>query len=220
MAILSTQAEENYLKAIFKIAERDGAPVATNAIASAMNTAAASVTDMLKRLADKKLISYEKYKGVQLSKSGQKLATELIRKHRLWETFLVTKLGFAWDQVHEFAEQLEHIQGDLLTQHLDKFLGYPRFDPHGEPIPDAEGKWETQDQISLAMMGVGDKGKITNVADDSSVFLQYLNQIGLELNSEIEVLQQFPYDHSVKVRLNNQELLLSEKVSQNLFVKK
>ncbi|MCB9345877.1 MAG: metal-dependent transcriptional regulator, partial [Lewinellaceae bacterium] len=121
---------------------------------------------------------------------------------------------------HEFAEQLEHIQGDLLTQQLDKFLGYPRFDPHGEPIPDAEGKWETQDQISLAMMSVGDKGKITNVADDSSVFLQYLNQIGLELNSEIEVLQQFPYDHSVKVRLNNQELLLSEKVSQNLFVKK
>ncbi|MEZ4894311.1 MAG: metal-dependent transcriptional regulator [Saprospiraceae bacterium] len=157
---------------------------------------------------------------MQLSKSGQKLATELIRKHRLWETFLVTKLGFAWDQVHEFAEQLEHIQGDLLTQQLDKFLGYPRFDPHGEPIPDAEGKWETRDQISLAMMGVGDKGKITNVADDSSVFLQYLNQIGLELNSEIEVLQQFPYDHSVKVRLNNQELLLSEKVSQNLFVKK
>jgi DtxR family Mn-dependent transcriptional regulator len=218
MTILTTQAEENHLKAIFKIAEREGKPVLTNAIAAAMNTAAASVTDMLKRLADKQLITYEKYRGVQLTEDGHRLATTLIRKHRLWETFLVKKLGFAWDQVHELAEQLEHIQGDALTARLDQFLGHPRFDPHGEPIPDAEGHWTHVDQVSLAAMTAGQRGKVSNVADDSAVFLQYLNQLGLALDSDIEVLEHFAYDHSVKVKIDARVAVLSEKVCQNLFV--
>lgn len=214
-----THTEENYLKAIFKIAEREDKPVQTNAIAGAMNTAAASVTDMLKRLAEKQLIRYEKYRGVQLTESGHQLATILIRKHRLWETFLVKKLGFAWDQVHDLAEQLEHIQGDDLTTRLDQFLGHPRFDPHGDPIPDAEGRWEHLDQISLSEMTPGTRGKVTNVADDSSVFLQYLNQLGLALDSEIELLERFAYDNSVRVTIDAVEAVLSEKVCEHLFVK-
>jgi DtxR family transcriptional regulator, Mn-dependent transcriptional regulator len=220
MAILTTQTEENYLKAIFKIAEREeGKAVLTNAIAAAMNTAAASVTDMLKRLAEKQLISYEKYRGVNLTDDGHQLATMLIRKHRLWETFLVKKLGFPWEQVHELAEQLEHIQGDALTARLDQFLGYPRFDPHGDPIPDANGRWEPLDQIPLAAVEPGERGKVSNVGDDSSVFLQYLNQLGLALGSEIEVLERFAYDNSIKVRIGVTEAVLSEKVCQNLYVK-
>lgn len=218
MITSTTQAEENHLKAIYKIAEREGKPALTNAIASAMNTAAASVTDMLKRLSDKQLITYEKYKGVMLTEDGQRLATTLIRKHRLWETFLVKKLGFAWDQVHELAEQLEHIQGDQLTARLDSFLGYPRFDPHGDPIPDAEGRWEYRDQISMASMLPGERGRISSVADDSAVFLQYLNQLGLALNSDIEVLDCFSYDHSMKVTIDGTVAVLSEKVCQNLFL--
>jgi DtxR family Mn-dependent transcriptional regulator len=214
-----TQAEENYLKAIFKIAERDGNPVLTNAIAAAMNTAAASVTDMLKRLSDKQLLSYEKYRGVQLTADGHRLATSLIRKHRLWETFLVKKLGFPWDQVHELAEQLEHIQGDSLTNRLDHFLGYPRFDPHGDPIPDAEGRWELLQQVSVTSMEPGGRGRLTSVADDSAVFLQYLTQVGLALGAEVEVVERYAYDHSMKVRINGTETVLSEKVCQNLFIK-
>jgi DtxR family transcriptional regulator, Mn-dependent transcriptional regulator len=216
---MTTLAEENYLKAIFKIAEREGKAVQTNAIAGAMNTAAASVTDMLKRLAEKQLISYEKYRGVQLTERGQLLATILIRKHRLWETFLVKKLGFAWDQVHDLAEQLEHIQGDALTTRLDQFLGYPRFDPHGDPIPDAEGRWEHLDQISLAEMAPGSRGKLSNVADDSTVFLQYLDQLHLQLGSEIQLLERFAFDNSVRVKIDTAEAVLSEKVCENLFVK-
>ncbi len=218
MTFSTTQAEENHLKAIFKIAERDGTPVLTNAIAGAMSTAAASVTDMLKRLSDKQLITHEKYKGAQLTEEGLHLATNLIRKHRLWETFLVKKLGFAWDQVHELAEQLEHIQSDLLTARLDQFLGFPKFDPHGDPIPNAEGQWEHLDQISLGEMASGERGKLSNVADDFAVFLQYLNQLGLTLGSEIEVLERFVYDHSMRVRIDATVTVLSEKVCQNLFV--
>jgi len=216
---MTTHAEENYLKAIFKIAEREDKPVQTNAIAGAMNTAAASVTDMLKRLAEKQLIRYEKYRGVQLTESGHRLATILIRKHRLWETFLVKKLGFAWDQVHDLAEQLEHIQGDALTTRLDQFLGYPRFDPHGDPIPDADGRWVHLDQISLSDMAPGERGKVTNVTDDSTVFLQYLNQLGLALDSEIELLERFAYDNSVRVNIDGVETVLSEKVCEHLFLK-
>ena len=155
MATMITHAEENYLKAIFTIAEKEAGPALTNAIATLMQTSAASVTDMLKRLSDKQLISYEKYRGVQLTQEGNRVATVLIRKHRLWEVFLVDKLGFAWDEVHELAEQLEHVQGDELVSRLDQFLGRPRFDPHGDPIPDAEGRWTYRKQAPLATLQPG-----------------------------------------------------------------
>jgi DtxR family Mn-dependent transcriptional regulator len=215
-----TQAEENYLKAIFKIEEKESRPALTNAIAAIMQTTAASVTDMLKRLSDKQLITYEKYRGVQLTEAGSRVATALIRKHRLWEVFLVEKLGFAWDEVHELAEQLEHVQGADLVTRLDSFLGYPRFDPHGDPIPDAEGRWTFRPQALLATFQPGDRGVITGVDDHSATFLQYLDQLGLTLGVSVELLERFPYDHSVRIRAGEKaEMILSDKVTQNLFVK-
>lgn len=214
-------AEENYLKAIFKLAEKDGKAVLTNSIASAMNTAAASVTDMLKRLSDKQLIKYEKYRGVALTKEGTHVATVLIRKHRLWEVFLVEKLGFAWDEVHDLAEQLEHVQGEVLVERLDTFLGHPRFDPHGDPIPDAEGRWTYRQQVRLAVLQPGQRGIVTGVDDHATPFLQYLDQIGLALGVEVLLTARTDYDQSVQVRIGgNADVTLSDKVAQNLFVRK
>ena len=215
-----SQTEENYLKSIFKISEKEGKAASTNAIASDLQTTAASVSDMLKRLAEKELIVYEKYRGVELSESGQKIATDLIRKHRLWEVFLVEKLGFSWDEVHDFAEQLEHVQGTSLINRLDNFLGNPKFDPHGDPIPDADGQWTFRQQSLLANLKPGFKGHITGVENHSTAFLQYLDQQGLLLGKEIELLERFSYDQSVRIRTTEgRELTLSEKVTQNLYLK-
>jgi len=213
-------AEENYLKAIFAIAEKEGKTASTNAIAAVLSTTAASVTDMLKRLSDKNLIRYEKYRGVQLTEEGVRLATTLIRKHRLWEVFLVDKLGFAWDEVHALAEQLEHIQGEALVEKLDEFLGFPRFDPHGDPIPDAEGRWTYRHQVPLSTLEVSRRGVITGVDDHSTAFLQFLDRMGLTLGAEVQVIERFDYDGTVRIQVRGkEERILSEKVAQNLFVK-
>lgn len=216
---LTTSAEENYLKAIFKISEKEPGPVLTNALAAAMGTSAASATDMLKRLSEKQLVAYEKYRGVTLTPEGDRLATTLIRKHRLWEVFLVDKLGFAWDEVHDFAEQLEHIQGDSLTDRLDEYLGHPRYDPHGDPIPDAQGRWIRRPQVRLATLLPGQKGIVTGVDDHTSPFLQYLDELGIALGVTIELLDRTAYDQSSKVRIAGKEYTLSEKASQNLFLR-
>lgn len=216
---MHSHAEENYLKAIFKISEKEAKAASTNAIATEMQTTAASVTDMLKRLAEKNLIDYEKYRGVQLTDAGGRVATVLIRKHRLWEVFLTEKLGFAWDEVHDLAEQLEHVQGDALVDRLDAFLGYPKFDPHGDPIPDAQGRWAFRPQVLLSNMQPGDSGAVTGVNDHSAAFLQYLDQLGIALGIRIELLERIPFDQSVRVRMQEgRELTLSEKVGQNLFL--
>ena len=215
-----SHTEENYLKAIFKLAEKGQKSVSTNAIAAHMQTAAASVTDMLKRLADKDLIAHEKYRGVQLSTTGERMATALIRKHRLWEVFLTEKLGFNWDEVHDYAEQLEHVQGETLINRLDDFLGNPHFDPHGDPIPDAEGRWSFRPQALLATLQVGDKGVITGVEDHRPEFLQYLQQQGLVLGASLELLERFAFDQSVRVRAGETQIItLSEKATQNIYVK-
>lgn len=217
--LLTTSAEENYLKAIFKISEKDPGPVLTNALAAAMGTSAASATDMLKRLSEKQLVAYEKYRGVTLTPAGDRLATSLIRKHRLWEVFLVEKLGFAWDEVHDFAEQLEHVQGDNLTDRLDEYLNHPRFDPHGDPIPDAQGRWIRRPQVRLTTLSPGQKGIVTGVDDHTSPFLQYLDELGIALGVAIELLDRTAYDQSSKVRISGKEYTLSEKASQNLFLR-
>jgi DtxR family transcriptional regulator, Mn-dependent transcriptional regulator len=221
---MNSQAEENYLKAIFKIVEKEGkgtgaVAASTNAIAASLETSAASVTDMLKRLSDKGLIAYEKYRGVQLSLEGARVATALIRKHRLWEVFLTEKLGFAWDEVHELAEQLEHVQGETLVNRLDAFLDYPRFDPHGDPIPDSEGRWTYRLQKPLTELSVGDCGVVTGVDEHSALFLQHLDQLGLTLGVSVEVLEKFSYDDSMRVRVGEREAVLSKKTGQNVFIK-
>lgn len=207
------------MKAIFKIEEKESKAASTNAVAAAMQTSAASVTDMLKRLAEKELIFYEKYRGVQLTEAGNQVATALIRKHRLWEVFLVNKLGFAWDEVHDMAEQLEHVQGDALITRLDTFLEHPQFDPHGDPIPDAAGRWTLRAQRLLADLPPGTRGAVSGVEDHSAAFLQYLDQMGLSLGTEIELLERMDYDQSVRLLIDGQEQVLSEKVSRNLYVK-
>lgn len=215
-----SHAEENYLKAIFKISEKEAKAASTNAIAAELQTTAASVTDMLKRLAEKNLIAYEKYRGVELSGEGNRLATALIRKHRLWEVFLVEKLGFAWDEVHDLAEQLEHVQGDNLVDRLDNFLGHPKFDPHGDPIPDAQGRWAFRPQSLLSTLKPGDRGVVTGVDDHSPAFLQYLDQLGLTLGAHLELIERVPYDQSLRIRTQDgRDITLSEKVGQNLFIK-
>lgn len=215
-----SQTEENYLKAIYKINERDGKSANTNAISAAMNTTAASVTDMLKRLADKKFINYEKYKGVTLTTEGERTANTLVRKHRMWEVFLCDKLGYSWDECHDLAEQLEHIQSPDLIDRLDTFLGKPKFDPHGDPIPDREGNYAKRQQILLGEMQVGDSGVMVGVQEHTTAFLQHLDRIGLVLATKVDVLEVFEFDKSVKIKLNNHaECLISSKVSENVFIK-
>ncbi len=215
-----SQTEENYLKAIFKLSEATQKPINTNAISVEMNTAAASVTDMIKRLSDKELIHYEKYKGVKLSQKGKTIATDLVRRHRLWEVFLLEKLGFAWDEVHDVAEELEHIKSDKLIDSLDSFLDFPKFDPHGDPIPDSDGNIQSRQQTLISKLEVDECGVLVGVYEHSKVFLQYLDKLGLNLGVNIKVLEKVDYDQSVKVLINEtKEEIISKKVSQNLFIK-
>ena len=216
-----SQTEENYLKAIFKICESSGKSANTNAISKSLNTSAASVTDMLNRLSEKDLVLYARYKGAQLTDAGNKIATNLIRKHRLWEVFLFEKLAFSWDEVHEVAEQLEHIKSEKLVELLDQFLGFPKFDPHGDPIPDADGNFTFRKQILLSKLQPEDAGVIVGVQEHSPAFLQYLDRMKLVLGAQISVLEKFDYDDSLRILIENDaELIISSKVSQNIFVQK
>lgn len=220
MTALLTQTEENYLKAIYKANERTKKSVNTNTIARYMNTSAASVTDMMKKLAQKELIIYEKYKGAKLSPEGSRRATSVIRKHRLWETFLVEKLGFSWEEVHEIAEELEHIKSDKLIARLDEFLEFPKYDPHGDPIPNAEGKFTLREQIVAAKLQPGDRGILVGVKNHETSFLDHLNQNDISLGSELMIKDRSSFDKSLVVIVNNnKETLLTEQVSKNLLVR-
>ncbi|MBC7884784.1 MAG: metal-dependent transcriptional regulator [Saprospiraceae bacterium] len=213
--------EENYLKAIFKIAEKEKKTVSTNSIARHLKTTAASVTDMVKRLAEKELIHYEKYKGVSLTLSGNKVATNLIRKHRLWEVFLVNKLRFAWHQVHDIAEELEHIEFEELISRLDAFLDFPKFDPHGDPIPNAEGKFTLRSQISLSELNVSSQGIVLGVKEHQTEFLKHLTKLNIKLGSEIKIIEITDYDLSMKILIDHKhETTISKNISQNLLMKK
>lgn len=214
-----TVTEENYIKAIFHLSEEGDDNISTNDIATAVNAKAASVTDMLKKLKQKKIITYEKYYGVRLTTAGEKIAKSVIRKHRLWEVFLVEKLGYSWDQIHEIAEQLEHIQSDELVDKLEKFLGFPKFDPHGDPIPDASGNMKQQKQTVLSKLSKGHKGIVLGVKDNSSKLLQYLNELEIHLGTSIEIVDIVEFDSSYVVLLNKKKrVTLSKQVTQNIFV--
>jgi len=216
---LST-AEENYLKAIYKLSERHGAPVSTNAIAGQMKTAPASVTDMLKKLASKDLISYQKYYGASLANEGKRLATTLIRKHRLWESFLVEKLGFEWDEVHPIAEELEHVDSEKLIDQLDAFLGHPKFDPHGDPIPDREGRYTLRVQYLLSDLGPGEMGTVVGVVDHHKGFLQVLRELNVKLGTQLAVQEIFEFDGSVKLVIDKSEHIVSNKITSQIYVRK
>lgn len=214
-----TFSEENYLKAIFHLTTRLDAEVSTNAIAEMMETKASSVTDMLKKLAEKDLINYKKYQGVSLTENGKLEAKMIVRKHRLWEVFLVEKLDFPWDEVHDIAEQLEHIKSEKLINKLDDFLGNPTEDPHGDPIPDAQGRMITVEKQLLSDLLGNQAGICVGVKDNSSDFLQYLDKQQIGLGSKIEVVAKEAFDLSLKIKVNGTELAISNKIASNLFVK-
>ena len=210
--------EENYLKAIYHLAEGGTKAVLTNQIADSLNTKAASVTDMIKKLSNKSFISYEKYYGVKMTRQGKAEALAIIRKHRLWETFLVEKLQFSWDEVHDVAEQLEHIQSPLLIERLDAFLNYPKEDPHGEPIPDRYGKVHLIAQECLSSQTTGYKGSIVAVKDSDSNLLKYLDKIGATPGQPIEVLGKEEYDESLEIVVGSNKVTVSKSVALNILV--
>ena len=212
--------EENYIKAIFSLNNNNaGDGVSTNELSEHLNNKAGSVTDMLKRLAGKKLIHYEKYKGVFLTGKGEKMAIHIIRKHRLWEVFLMEKLQFRWDEVHDIAEQLEHIQSDELVQRLDDYLGRPKFDPHGDPIPDSKGQLNAIKSRPLSQCRQKGDYIFTGVAEHSKQFLQYLTSLGLKIGDTIRVEEVNQFDHSCQVKINRSSIkFISEKTSSNILV--
>jgi len=214
-----TLAEENYLKAILSISLNEDKKISTNAIAKEIGTSPASVSDMLKKLQDKKLIKYKKYKGVELSKTGNRKAVNILRKHRLWETFLVNNLGFNWEEVHDIAEQLEHIKSEKLINRLDNFLEYPKFDPHGEPIPTKEGKLPISNTIPLNKFKLNVKGKIMGVTIDKKSFLQYLTQLNISIGTNIELLEKISFDQSLIINIDNNIKHISNDVAKHLLIK-
>ena len=215
-----TFSEENYLKSIFHLSSESELGVSTNSIADNLNTKASSVTEMLKKLGEKNLIVYKKYHGAQLTEMGRKTALNIIRKHRLWEVFLVDKLNFKWDEVHDIAEQLEHIQSEKLTNELDKFLNFPTKDPHGDPIPNPAGFIKFTPKLRLSDLNIGETGKFIGVKDSSSTFLKYLDKRQISLGSNIKVLHQEEFDQSLHVGLDETNLTISIKTASNLYITK
>lgn len=215
-----THSEENYLKAIYHLGNQGTKSVSTNAIAKQMMTKPSSVTDMVKRLSEKGLVHYKKYQGVSLSAEGTGKALSIVRKHRLWEVFLVEKLNFSWDEVHDVAEQLEHIKSEELIDSLDALLGFPKFDPHGDPIPGKDGQITTRDKHLLSQLPVNTAGICVGVKDSSAAFLKYLDKNNIALGNHIRLLEREEFDHSHKVIINNRELRLSNQIASNLYIKK
>ncbi len=210
---MNTLAEENYLKSIYHLS-LNAQNVSTNGLAAYLNTKASSVTDMLKKLADK----YTPYQGVNLTAQGEKIAINIIRKHRLWEYFLVEKLDFKWDQVHEMAEEMEHISSNELIDRLDKFMEYPKYDPHGDPIPDCNGQFKTHNLKPVSTGCVYETGVICGVRDHSAIFLQYLEKQELTIGKKISIEEIIEFDHSMVLLLDDKKIQISREVANNLLI--
>ena len=211
--------EENYIKAIWHLSDSGGKSVSTNELAGRLGTAPATITDMVKKLSSKRLVRYEPYQGVRITDKGTNNALMIIRKHRLWETFLVEKLGFQWDEVHEIAEQLEHIHSEKLVDRLDEFLGRPAFDPHGHYIPDRKGRFQQINYFPLASIDPGKTVTIGSIRNGSPELLQYLSRIGVGIGARITVIERRGFDGSMEVRVGKiDQIVISREVSENLFI--
>lgn len=213
-----TLAEENYLKTIFHLERKLKSEVSTNALAERMQTRASSVTDMMQKLADKKMLVYKKYKGVQLTEKGKKAAAYVVRKHRLWEVFLVDKLKFHWDEVHEIAEQMEHINSVELIKRLDAFLGHPDFDPHGDPIPDKDGNIKKAEKRLLSELIKNQIGICVGVKESSPEYLQYLDKKKISIGTKINVLSKEFFDGSMMIQVGRDQFFVSKQIAENLYV--
>jgi DtxR family Mn-dependent transcriptional regulator len=212
--------EENYIKAIYHLQQTDS-NVTTNQVAETLRTKAASVTDMLKKLHTKKIVNYEKYQGFTLSAEGRKIALNIVRKHRLWEYFLVEKLQFGWDEVHNVAEELEHISSLKLVEKLDAFLEYPKFDPHGDPIPDVNGTMVFQPQINLTDLPLNEYAEVTAVGSQSTELLELLKHKKIAIGTKVIIKKKFLFDNSIEIKVQNQAAFtISQQLAQALFVKK
>ncbi|OEK09856.1 iron-dependent repressor [Flavivirga aquatica] len=214
-----TLTEENYIKAIYHLGKQGSNNVSTNAIAKEMETKASSVTDMVKKLSEKGYADYKKYQGVNLTGKGRQVAIGIVRKHRLWEVFLVEKLSFSWDEVHEVAEQLEHIKSEKLIRQLDAFLNFPTHDPHGDPIPDEMGEIKKVEKILLSEVAIGEQCICVGVNDSSSEFLKYLDNNNIALGTAFVILHKEPFDNSVSIKIESKEFIISNMIANNLFVK-
>lgn len=212
--------EENYLKVIYHLSQITPNAVQTNAIAEKMETRAASVTDMIKKLAEKKLVDYIKYQGVTLTATGEAAAIRIVRKHRLWEVFLVEKLKFKWDEVHDIAEELEHINSSALIERLDDFLGFPKRDPHGDPIPNKEGVFEPSENVHLHQLSKGYRGIIIGVTEHSSPFLKHLEKLGLTIGTTLAVQEITDFDGSVELLVDSKTVNITKEVAQHILIKK
>lgn len=210
-------SEENYLKTIFHLQTKDD-NVTTNELAERLQTKPASITDMMKKLKTRKLVNYQPYRGFRLTPEGKKIALSIIRRHRLWEYFLAEKLKFNWDEVHEVAEQLEHVSSKKLIDKLDEFLNHPKFDPHGDPIPDINGKMEASRQISLVALPINKPARICYVADKSELLLEYLQEKKINIGSLVVVKKKFVYDDSMEIKLDNKLLTLTGQLAKKIFV--
>lgn len=217
---LMTRSEENYLKTIFHLGGGDSKSITTNAIAEQMETKPSSVTDMAKKLSEKGLVDYVRYQGISLTDAGVKTALSIIRKHRLWEVFLVEKLDFTWDEVHEVAEQLEHIKSEKLVDKIDELLDFPKYDPHGDPIPTKDGKFQERDEKLLSEMPINSKGICVGVKDSSVPFLKFLDKNKIALGNTITIMDKEDFDHSLRIRMEGKEMRISHQIASNLYVKK
>ena len=215
-----SKSEENYLKSIFNLSEFGNKKVSTNSISKILNIEPASVTDMIKKLSKKKLIYHERYKGSSISKSGIKIALQIIRRHRLWEVFLHDKLKFKWDQIHELAEELEHVSSDNLIDSLDKFLKYPKIDPHGDPIPNKLGEIDFVDKISIYDLNINQKGIVSRIINEDDEFFNLLKKLDIENGSEIKMIDKIEYDDSLEILVNNKSVIISKQIASNIKITK
>ncbi|QXV66175.1 metal-dependent transcriptional regulator [Mucilaginibacter achroorhodeus] len=216
---MNTLSEENYLKCIYRLWQDKGQKISPTAIADALGNNPASVVDMIRKLTDKQLISYDKKKGVELTAQGQKDATMIVRRHRLWEVFLLEKLGYHWDEIHDIAEDLEHIKDATLADRLDKFLGFPEYDPHGDPIPKANGKMAKRYSTTLADVKVGGSCRVVAVRDTTSQFLQYLQKLSINIGTKIQLLEKITFDNSLVISINGEEpKTVSQKFGESLLI--
>ncbi|MHA7878074.1 MAG: metal-dependent transcriptional regulator [Bacteroidota bacterium] len=214
-----SHTEENYLKAIYQHAAANKKAVPTNALAEALRTSPAAVTDMLQKLHEKGLVVYKKYQGVCMAEAGSAHALQVIRKHLLWEVFLVEKLKLGWEEIHEIAEQLEHIQSPLLIQRLDDFLGNPAYSPHGQPIPDTYGKSIQRVSVVLTNMEAGSSGVIMAVKESTPQFLQYLSKRSIYIGAKVHVIEKMPFDQSMDISIDQlPKVNISQKVSDNILI--
>jgi DtxR family Mn-dependent transcriptional regulator len=217
--LMHSFTEENYLKAIYKLEKQTAERVSNSDLAKALSIHSATVTDMLKKMSQKKLILYEKSKGFKLTEKGRKIAVNILRKHRLWEVFLVNNLGFRWDEVHDMAEELEHIKSEDLIRRLDNFLGHPKADPHGDPIPNEKGEFMKSEAVLLSKLKTGSKARFVGITDHSTAFLSYLDKIGLALGDTIKIRSIEEFDQSLILQLKSKkEIIVSSRVTNGILV--